>query len=292
MLPPSIVTLAGLALLLPSVLASGYAGASACRPCHQPQFASQSKSGHGRALARAGEIWNFGSGLQAVTPVSRLGPELYLEHGLSKYTRTRREALTPGHKDPKGVPYKLYDPGAQILKCFQCHSTGPLRLDPASGIQPAEPGVRCESCHGPGAAHAAAPSRFNIFQPGKLNGDGVNEFCGSCHRQPPKAGDDIDWNDPWNARHQPVSFSQSECFRKSAGRLTCITCHDPHGAAPTRVAACSGCHPSPRHLRPVSGSTTCVGCHMPLVKPSPDLQFANHWIGIYAPGNPLLPKVK
>lgn len=292
-LPGAGLLLLQVGLLVPAVMrANDYVGASACRPCHDKQFTAQSNSGHARALARAGAVWNFGSGLQAITPVSRVNDELYLEHGLSKYTRTKREALTPGHQDAKGVLYKLYDPGAQILKCFQCHSTGPLRLDPATGIQPAELGVKCESCHGPGGDHSKAPSKLNIFQPKILNGAGVNEFCGNCHRQPPKTGDDTNWSDPWNARHQPVSFSQSECFRQSAGRMTCFTCHDPHGAAPTRVDACSGCHQSPRHVRPVTKTQTCVGCHMPLVKPSADLQFANHWIGIYSPGNPLLPKAK
>lgn len=273
--------------------AADYVGSQACRACHLGQFEAQSKTGHAGALARAGApgAWNFGSGLQAVTPVSRTGPELYKEHGLTRYTRTKREAITPGHTTPNGVPYPLYSPGAEILKCFQCHSTGPLRLDPKTGIEPFETGVRCEVCHGPGSDHAKAPSRLNVFNPRILNGAGINETCGACHRQPPKPGEDTNWSDTWNARHQPLGFSQSACFRRSEGRLTCLTCHDPHGARPVRGNdVCSGCHQAPRHARPqlVRGQS-CAGCHMPLVKPSPDLRFANHWIGIYAPGNPLLP---
>ncbi|MFN0102274.1 MAG: multiheme c-type cytochrome [Bryobacteraceae bacterium] len=256
------------------------------------QYNAQSKTAHARALAYEGGTWKFGSGLQAITPVSRVNEELYKEHGLTKYTRTKREALTPGHKNTVGVAYRVYDPGAQILKCFQCHSTGRLSLDPALGIQPFELGVRCESCHGPGAGHAKSPSKTNIFQPKMLNGAGVNAQCGNCHRQPPAPGQDIDWSDAWNARHQPVSFSQSACFRKSEGKLTCFTCHDPHGAKPARVEACAGCHPTQRHSRPPAKSRTCVSCHMPLVKPSPDLQFANHWIGVYPPGGNLLPITK
>ena len=60
-----------------------------------------------------------------------------------------------------------------------------------------------------------------------------------------------------------------------------------------RQDACTDCHKSPRHARPVAAKArTCTGCHMPLVKPSADLQFANHWIGIYTPANSLLPKAK
>lgn len=275
-----------------SPAAAEHTGSAACRACHLAQYTAQSKTGHALALSRDGAIWRFGSGLQAVTPVSRVSEDLYKEHGLTRYTRTKRESLTPGHKNAAGVPYRLYDPGAQILRCFQCHSTGPLRLDAKEGIQPFETGIRCESCHGPGAAHVQAPSKSNVFQPRMLNGAGLNEFCGNCHRQPPAAGEDTDFGDPWNARHQPLGFSQSACFRKSNGRLTCLTCHDAHGARPVRLDACADCHKAPRHSRPPARTQTCVGCHMPMVKPSADLQFANHWIGIYAPGSPLLPKPK
>jgi hypothetical protein len=273
-----------------AICANDYIGAVACRACHLEQYTAQSKTAHASALARSATQWNFGSGLQAVTPVSRVAAEVYKEHGLSKYTRTKREALTPGHKSPEGVQYQLYSPGAEILKCFQCHSTGPVSVTEKDGIQPFELGVRCESCHGPGGDHAKAPSKWNVGQPKMLNGGGVNELCGACHRQPPKPGEDTNWMDPWNARHQPLSFSQSECFRQSQGKLSCFTCHDPHGAKPARTEACADCHKSPRHVRPVARTQTCVSCHMPLVKPSPDLQFANHWIGIYAPANALLPK--
>lgn len=230
--------------------------------------------------------------MQAVTPVSRSGPETYLEHGLTRYTRLGRDGITPGHSNPKGVPYPVFDPGAQILRCFQCHSTGTVSFSPEAGIQPRELGVTCESCHGPGANHVAKPSRINIVQPKMYNGAGVNALCGNCHRQPPKPGEDTNWSDAWNARHQPLSFSQSACFLKSEGRMTCFTCHDPHGSAPTRRDACKGCHEQPKHRRPVASSQHCDTCHMPLVKPVPGLQFANHWIGIYTPGAPLLPKTR
>jgi hypothetical protein len=255
-----------------------------------PQFTAQSNTAHASALARTGDAWNFGSGLQAVTPVSRLDAETYKEHGLSQFTRTKRQALTPGHKSPEGVLYRLFSPAAEILKCFQCHSTGPLALNPKTGIQPFETGVRCEYCHGPGADHIQAPSKFNIFQPRNLTAAGLNELCGNCHRQPPKPGEDTNFSEPWNIRHQPVSFSQSACFLQSQGRLSCNTCHDPHGAKPVRLDACLDCHKAPRHKAPqLARSKPCAACHMPLVKPSPDLQFANHWIGVYAPANPLIP---
>jgi tetratricopeptide (TPR) repeat protein len=161
-------------------------------------------------------------------------------------------------------------------------------------IQPAQYGIRCEACHGPGAAHVAAGGGAGtIRNPKRLNAVELNAFCGTCHRKPPEAGVEGDWTDPWNARHQPASLSQSACFRKSAGNLSCLTCHDPH--APLAVSAkaydqrCAACHHDVRH-RTATAGTACVTCHMPQVQePAPEIRFTNHWIGIYGKGNSLVP---
>ena len=88
---------------------------AACRACHLEISNGQAKSAHATALRKAREIWNFGSGVQAVTPVSRTGPEEYKEHGLTTYKSS--QGITPGHSNDKGVTYKVFDPGAQILRC-------------------------------------------------------------------------------------------------------------------------------------------------------------------------------
>src|SRR5262245_30429697 len=104
-------------LLTVGPAAAQYIGAAACRPCHLSQFEAQSKTAHHRALSRSGNISNFGSGMQAVTPVSRVNEDFYKEHGLTRYTLTRREAITPGHKNTNGVQYRIFDPGGQIFRC-------------------------------------------------------------------------------------------------------------------------------------------------------------------------------
>lgn len=274
-----------------------YIGSAACRPCHLEQYEKQAKSGHFRALSigkpQDKADWAFGSGLQAITYVSRAGAEVYKELGLSWFKKTGKMALTPGHATTEGVAYSVFSSGAEILRCFQCHSTGPVRFTPDKGVEPFEAGVRCEVCHGPGGEHARRQG--SPFKPSMLNGEGVNEFCGNCHRMPPAAGEATDFTNPWNARHQPVSFSQSACFRQSKGTMTCFTCHDPHGSVSRDAAgydaACTSCHKGLQH-KPVAAGRSCVNCHMPAVKAGPVLEFANHWIGIYRRGATLIPQRK
>lgn len=237
--------------------------------------------------------WAFGSGLQAITYVSRQDDEHYLEHGLSWYAATQSMALTPGHRGPEGERYRTFDPGAAILRCFQCHSTGPLRMAAGFRIEPFEPGVQCETCHGPGDGHAAAQKP--IRNPSRLSAREINGLCGGCHRMPAAAGSDTDWTNPWNTRHQPLYLAESACFRQSRGKLSCLTCHRAHAPLERSAAVyeqtCSACHAKPRHRTPLAGGS-CVSCHMPVVRPSEYLRFANHWIGVYAAGKPLRPIVR
>lgn len=280
-------------LALARITAGQYVSSDVCRSCHPAEYAGHAGSGHARALAvsvppQPGE-WAFGAGLQAKTFVSRIDEDTYLEHGLSWYAVTRSMALTPGHRSPEGEKYRTFHPNTAIFRCFQCHSTGPLRLGPGSRIQPFEEGVQCEACHGPGKEHIASGRAMR--NPRKMTAAEVNESCGACHRKPAAAGDDTDWTNPWNTRHQPLYLAESACFRKSGGRLSCLTCHPPHRplsrVAANYDAACSQCHPKPRHK--VQRRGACVSCHMPAVSPSSLLHFANHWIGVYAAGKPLRP---
>ena len=250
--------------------------------------------------------WAFGAGRQAITFVTKVNQDLYVEHYSSYFSATHQWGPTPGQAELQpttvplaaGVLYKISDPDAGIKGCFECHSTGPVSFAVDGTAQLGELGVRCEDCHGPGAAHAKKPTRTNIQNPKNLSAAKLNEFCGRCHRPPAAPGQQIDWNVSWNVRHQPLYLNESVCFRKSAGALSCLTCHDPHEPAGKRPAAfyngrCMGCHsktasaPKPVCLR--STPANCIDCHMPLVSPQAPLRFTNHWIGVYGEGARLRP---
>src|SRR5271166_5659887 len=147
---------------------SAYAGAQACQPCHPAEYAAQSASGHARALApsksttsppQPGE-WAFGAGSQAITFVRHRDAETYLELGQSWFRTINGFAATPGHPNGEDTPYRTFDPSAGILRCFACHSTGPLTLQEGQNIVPHELGVRCEACHSPAGDHARNPARY------------------------------------------------------------------------------------------------------------------------------------
>lgn len=255
--------------------------------------------------------WAFGSGFQAVTFVSQLDEDAYVEHHLSYYPRESRFGITPGHheraiettEEALGVRYETFSRGSEIMRCFGCHSTGPLALGEEFTLVPAELGVRCESCHGPGSEHLSAvqagePERARevIDNPGRLEPKALMDYCGGCHRPPASDGETIDWRDPWNVRHQPVYLSRSACFQESPSGLACMTCHDPHEPlsrdASHYTAQCTSCHDTSARLPSASCSSEegCASCHMPAVQPQNELTFHNHWIGVYGEGERFTPR--
>jgi predicted CXXCH cytochrome family protein len=70
-------------------------------------------------------------------------------------------------------------------------------------------GVTCESCHGPGKAHAEAGDVTMIFNPARATAKEVHEKCQTCHK----------------ARH--ANFERSV---HDKGNVSCIGCHSIHSA--------------------------------------------------------------
>jgi tetratricopeptide (TPR) repeat protein len=175
-------------------------------------------------------------------------------------------------------------------------------------------GIDCQRCHGPGGDHVRAAQvpgtrvenvRSAILNPARLKAARQLEVCMQCHLQTTsfplpgsirrfdsgpfsyRTGDPLgnfaiffdratqDNGDRFEIVSSAYRLRQSRCFQKSAGRLTCLTCHSIHSLAGARTGgpaesydrACRSCHTalfeelvsSGRH----TAQTGCATCHMP-----------------------------
>jgi len=224
--------------------------------------------------------WAFGAGAQAITPVGRRDGK-YFEHRLSWYREAGHAARTLGHPGtPSETPEKalgITQAPAAITQCFQCHATA---VKPGPDLSAMQPGVTCERCHGPGAAHVKSASPSDVVRLSKLSARESVLFCAECHR----ATAPLD--DPGSVRYQPVGLMASRCFRVS-GTLSCVTCHDPHADASLDhkfyAPKCLACHATGgapiRECRRASGGD-CLACHMKKSSPFPFLTFTDHRIRV------------
>jgi hypothetical protein len=236
--------------------------------------------------------WVFGAADQGYTFLSLVSKGHFLEHRLSYYKRKGGFDITPGQgpntseslEQALGVPVS----SAEAFRCFECHSTYVKQTPDGPDLSSVVPGVTCERCHGPGAAHVNAilsrASDRRILNPGKLSGDELLSLCGECHRTDPPAG--VLFDDPIVTRFQPIGLQMSACFQKSNGAITCTTCHNPHQNARRSADGfyeqrCLDCHnrPSARRCR-VQPQGGCVGCHMVKTTLFRYMSFTDHWIRV------------
>jgi len=238
--------------------------------------------------------WILGSGNHARTYLYRTpGGELY-QLPISWYSQTGEWRMAPGYDRPDhdGVTRRVRH------ECMFCHNAYPAsgvqKLSYwRSQSFPAElpRGIGCQRCHGPGAEHAVTRTRASIINPARLGTRLRNDICYECHMQPTvvmaglrRPGRDVYSFRPgqllagyavpldveeegqpraerFEINHHPYRLEQSRCFIESEGRLSCLTCHDPHrkvtDAAHYRKA-CLSCHAKPHHT-----SEDCSACHMP-----------------------------
>jgi len=239
-----------------------------------------------------------GSGVNGYTYIVRRGDYLF-QAPLSYYSRAGKWELSPG--------YEFADYGfrrAVPAACIACHSG---RAQPVSGQDGryGEPPFRelaigCENCHGPGQLHVTElgkglKSSGSIVNPAKLTARMAEDICMNCHQrgdtrvlQPGKdyldfrpgtylndtlaifklsSGEDADLLEHHSA------MKASKCFRASGGRLSCLTCHDPHRSPVGEEAIawyrskCRTCHSDsscklPTRARQAQGND-CTACHMP-----------------------------
>jgi Flp pilus assembly protein TadD len=217
--------------------------------------------------------------------------------------------------------------------CVFCHNGRMVRDgedDTNRFLEPIPEGIDCERCHGPGELHvekwsqgAEAPTGNldpTIVNPARLPSDRRIQVCFQCHmgdsvateranraghpREDFRPGQSIldafvpvGYVDP--TRHDFGLSAQGErlllsaCYRKSGGKIECLTCHDPHVTvfrkdrpADFFRAKCLGCHAEAACKAPASarGATSppddCVRCHMrrAWADDQRHADFTDHWI--------------
>jgi hypothetical protein len=237
----------------------------------------------------------FGQGKAGQTYVFSMGGE-YFESRVSYYASLHGLDLTVGAMN--SAPTSLQDAAGRVMKgneprnCFGCHTTG-ARVGSTLQLTAYEDGVQCEGCHGPGGAHVdavrqgkAAPGSIRALR--GMTPQESNEFCGACHRTW-EAVMTMGIRGINNSRFPAYRLTNSPCFSLEDVRISCTSCHDPHGALVTEDRAydakCTACH----HAANVSlkkktcpvGKHACTSCHMARVEPAESHHaFPDHWFRV------------
>ncbi len=236
----------------------------------------------------------MGSGAHARTLIHRTPENRLLQLPLGWYAEKGGTwAMSPGYDHPAHTDFRRkisYD-------CMFCHNAYP-KLPPGAGLPGAEPlfpdtlpeGIDCQRCHGPGSAHVAALGRSPMVNPAKLDATRQLEICMQCHLETtsfslpnsiqrfdrpafsyragePMAAYMLHFDHAKGTGHEDkfeivsaaYRLRQSQCFLKSAGKLTCTNCHSPHKPS-NYLAACQQCHGAKGH----TAKGDCVSCHMPV----------------------------
>ncbi len=194
---------------------------------------------------------------------------------------------------------------AEARNCFSCHGTA-ATVDHRLQLDRMVPGVSCEACHGPAAAHVAAmnagdTANPHIFNPIKLSPEKLSqEFCGACHRSVDAVAMMPNLGGVGNVRFQPYRLFNSRGHDPNNAHFACTACHDPHieltSEASSYDANCTSCHaadpadPNSSYIREQTSTSVstrpvayvvnnssaakpcpiakerCVTCHMPRVE--------------------------
>ena len=277
---------------------------------------------HDARLAGTRDLSYFlGSGHLGVT-------YLYLQEGylleapVAWYASTGRYDMKPGFAATTEMPAAL----PVEAGCLRCHMSGvasPVNGSTSqyAGLPFAQTGITCESCHGDTAAHVRTGGRAPVVNPAKLDPERRDAVCISCHlegdvtvkragrsvldyRPGEKIADYLAYfifpsaNPLDRGVSEVEQFAGSACRRASGERMSCSSCHDPHGSpAPAQRVAfyrakCLTCHNAPafaatHHVE----NLDCTGCHMPKSGAAdvPHVAWTDHRI-LRSPPPPAAPK--
>lgn len=249
----------------------------------------------------------------------------FYEMPVSWYSEKAKWDMSPGYQN-----FNLRFSRPVIEECMNCHNsyTGFKEFSENRYDPHLQEGIGCERCHGPGELHVLRETdKTDMFEsldkdtidrtivnPVNLPLDQNLSVCFQCHLQ----GDvrvftdgkkQSDFRPGMNLEEVKTVFVQddikkgdfkiashaarmilSDCFIKSDGGMTCITCHDPH--VPVKSISneffngkCMNCHKTEnlstgRLKEDHSGKGNCVSCHMKQGSTADvmHVNFTDHWI--------------
>jgi predicted CXXCH cytochrome family protein len=236
----------------------------------------------------------------------------WFEAPINWYSKKKIWDMAPSHAADTEMPLTMpVDPG-----CLHCHASNVARsLPEARNLYAQEPfahgGITCDACHGNSESHIVSRGKMRMPDIDALQAVRRDSVCLNCHLEGQAAvirngmamenftpGDDLfdyalyfayrnENGSGGRATSQWEALLRSECKKKSGDRLTCTTCHDPHGSpGPNEKAAfyrqkCLQCHNAAGFAeKHHPENQDCTACHMAR-PPSNDIaheQVTDHWI--------------
>jgi hypothetical protein len=290
------------------------------------RFTIESSSGHMTQRMQRDDLssqnsiaYSIGSGTHAVAYLVQVGNHLF-QSPLSYYA-TSGWGMSPGYEKLKSPDFER----AVKPQCLFCHAQGVRPVaDTLNAYEnpPFAEGISCERCHGSAAAHLRSPVPGSIINPAKLEPRARDSVCEQCHLDgevsiPNPGKETMDFRagerledaytvyvyqssrdpakpNPLTIISQSQQLAVSKCALKSADKLWCGTCHNPHSLPREPVAyyrdRCLSCHGTALlNSHPRSGNISsiqdCFGCHMPRLPVGRGAHtiFTDHRIAIYSP---------
>lgn len=236
----------------------------------------------------------------------------WFESPINWYGKKRVWDMAPNFQSVREMPLTMpVDPG-----CLHCHASKVARsLPEARNLYAASPfaegGITCASCHGEANAHIASGGKVHMTDIDKMQPVRRDSVCLNCHLEGQAAvirnqkqmadftpGDNLfdfalyfayknEVGSGGRATSQWEALLRSECKKQSGDRMTCTTCHDPHGSPlPQEKVAfyrgkCLACHSTGGFAdKHHPENPDCTACHMAR-PPSNDIaheQVTDHWI--------------
>lgn len=192
--------------------------------------------------------------------------------------------------------------------CYSCHvsqltNNYTLKSD-SYATSWGEPGINCETCHGPAGEHVRLARVANgqplkelgLISTKQFSPQQMNSLCGPCHAKMHPLTDSFAPRDRYFDHFGLATLEQSDFYPDgrdlgenftyttwllspcvASGQLHCVKCHTSSGryrfAGDNPNAACLPCHqgkvdnlPAHSHHKTAPGAPVCISCHMPMTE--------------------------